>query len=166
MKEKAKLISEIFSKELFALNMYSLLFNRLDQSFPKKRLQPMIKNHDMAVRFWERQLRIYGVKVQAKRRLWELFASCIIYFSFIIGHKYTLKALKIGEAKCLKLYLRLHCDKTLTLYQRDFIVQKLIPMQRQHLQNLMTLLKNYSNGDQDEFKHRTSEYREESQRGR
>ena len=127
--------------EISAMEAYQSVLEKLENDPDAERLHQFLDDHQSAVQFWQEQIDREGAEHDESSGPWGTAVEAFIATAKLLGNVAALSALKEGEEHGLKLYEELLASDDLSMDQRNYIRDTLIPKQRQHIMSLEAMKK-------------------------
>lgn len=127
--------------EIAAVETYQSVLETMVDDPAAVELYKTLEDHRNAVSFWKEQIQREGLEPDNSSGPWGTAALAVVAAAKLLGNVAALRALREGEEHGLTLYLELLTNDELTMDQRNYIRDVLIPQQRGHITALEEMKK-------------------------
>ena len=134
-------MNSVLRGEISATEAYQSVLEKLETDPDSPRLHQFLDDHQSAVTYWQEQIDREGAEHDASSGPWGSAVEAFVATAKLLGNVAALSALKEGEEHGLKLYEEMLASDDLTMDQRNYIREDLIPKQRQHINSLEAMKK-------------------------
>lgn len=134
-------MNSVLRGEISATEAYKSVLEILENDPDSPNLHQFLNEHQSAVSYWKDQIDREGAAHDETSGPWGTAVEAFVATAKLLGNVAALSALKEGEEHGLKLYEEMLASDDLTMDQRNYIRDILIPRQRQHIARLEVMKK-------------------------
>jgi len=139
--EENQIIEDLVKGEISATEVYNKVLDKIDRSPEVKRLMEFKRDHNKAIKFWQKQELVNETVPIKNSKVWGRVAKTFIGASSLLGDRTTYMALKEGEEFGLRQYQEALSSKDISAFQKDQIRNEFIPNQIRHVNTLNAIIK-------------------------
>ncbi len=126
-------MNSLLRGEISAVEAYQMVLEKLDLDPDGLNLHEFLEDHKKAVEYWKEQIDREGAFCDETSGPWGTAVEAFIATAKLLGNNVALLALDEGEAHGLKVYEEVLGSDDLTMGQRAYVRDLLIPKQRKHI---------------------------------
>lgn len=134
-------MNSVLRGEISATEAYQSVLKKLETDPDSGKLHQFLDDHQSAVTYWQDQIDREGAFHEESSGPWGTAVEAFVATAKLLGNVAALSALKEGEEHGLKLYEQMLANDDITMDQRNYIRDVLIPKQRQHISSLEAMKK-------------------------
>lgn len=127
--------------EISAVEAYQMMMDNIENDSEIHRVKEFLKDHQTAVNFWQRQVSDERVEPDISSGPWGILVETFMGSAKLFGNVAAMKAIKEDEEHGLHKYRELLKDKNLSIDQKGYIRNVLIPSQKRHIDSIRSMMK-------------------------